>query len=177
MSNCIFNLVKRLVQFTCLKTSSEYERKIALGPTLKVLFHCLTLPEYNRFARFKMDVYGAILCLIEACNELTANENREAIENYLQTGSTKHQNGETCNGKESYNSGKLHNSILRPCDDSLEALLNRKTAIVQSWTSIFNEYSHSVVKVITSDVEYAPFAQKNLAMTCLSEIQREGRNV
>jgi hypothetical protein len=178
MSTCIFGLVRRLVQFTCLKSSLEHERKIALGPTLKVLIHCLTLPEYNRYSRFKTDIYGAILCLIEACTEQTASENREAIESYLKNGSTTKQNGnaQASNGGDKITyEGQLHNSILKPQQDSLEALLSRRASVVQSWTSIFGEHSVELVKVCTADIDYAPFASKILAMTCLSEILREAR--
>lgn len=172
MSNCMFGLVRRLVQFTCLKTGLEHERKIALGPILKVLIHCLALPEYNRYTRFKMDIYGAILCLIEECTEPTAKENLEAIESYLQNESK--ENGGDAN-KVLYDGGNLHNSVLKSHEDSLEALLHRRAAVVNSWASIFNEHSAELIKICTSDIDFAPFDQKILAMTCLAEILREGQ--
>lgn len=176
MSNCMFRLVHRLVQFTCIRTSLEHERKIELGTLLKLLFHCLMLPDYNRYARFKMDMYGAILCIIEACSEPAANENRLAIENYIETGSIKQQQ----QGPTQYTDaadGRLHNAVLHPCENSLASLLNRQTIVVQKWTSIFDEYSVGVVRTCVSDTEFAPFSQKILAMTCLSEVLREGRRL
>lgn len=177
MSNCIFGLVRRLVQFACLKSKLEHERKIALGPILGVLIHCLTLPDYNRYSRFKMDMYGSILCLIEACTELTANENKLAIENYTKTGSTKTQQAGDANGhaKEELDGGQLYNALLRSQEETLEGVLNRRSAIVQTWTAIFNEHSIEFVKTCVSDIDYAPFSQKILAMTCLSELLSEGR--
>jgi hypothetical protein len=172
----MFTLVRRLVEFTSFKTSLDHERKIALSMILNVLFHCLTLPEYNRYTRFKMDIYGAILCLIEACNEQAAKENRASVENYLKTGSTKPQSGDASNGKVGCEGGQLHDLILKPQnDDSLESLVHRQATIVQMWTGIFGEYLESLVKVCACDIDYAPFDQKILAMTCLSEILREGR--
>lgn len=177
MSSCMYGLVRRLVQFVCFKANLEHERKIALGVILKVLFYCLTLPEYSRYTRFKLDIYGAVLCVIEACSEETANENRVSVENYLQTGSTKQEGRQhSANGAVESESGRLHDLILKPQnDDSLESLVHRRAVVTQSWTVVFAEHLEALVKVCTSDIDYAPFEQKILAMTCLSEILREAR--
>jgi hypothetical protein len=122
-----------------------------------------------------MDIYGSILCLIEACTEPAADENRRAIANYVQTGSTK-PNGDANVAKE-LDDGELYNALLRLREETLEGLLNRRSAIVQSWTSIFTEHSTLLVKTCVSDIDYAPFEQKVMAMTCLSEVLHEGRRI
>jgi len=175
MSDCIFSLVRCLVKFACLKTNLEHERKISLGPILKVLIHCLTLPGYNRYSRFKMDIYASILCLIEACVEQSANDDKNAIDNYLETGSTNHNFTQSGWDESAFDGGQLYNSILTSYDETLEGILQRRNAIVQGWTSIFKDHAEDVFKVCSLDIDYAPLAQKILAMTCFAEVLREDR--
>ncbi|KAI6189575.1 hypothetical protein M3Y97_00023300 [Aphelenchoides bicaudatus] len=125
MSNCIF------------KPLWSMSARLLWVPILNVLIHCLTLPDYIRYTHFKMDIYGSILCLIQACTEQTAEENMKAIDNYTQTGMVApRQNGDSTGYKgQQLRGGQLYNSLLHSREESLEGLLSRRATVVESWSS------------------------------------------
>ncbi|KAI6180707.1 hypothetical protein M3Y98_00750200 [Aphelenchoides besseyi] len=178
VSNCLFGIIRRLVQFACLKWDTEHERKVALGTLMHVLVRCLTLPGYNRYTRFKMDIYGAMLCVMEACSEPTVESDRAAIEHYRQTGNIQRQRD-----------GNLAEASLKPATlidstistktlgaHTLESLLNQRADVHRYWTALFRENAYELVQSCAVDIEYAPLGHKLLAIVCLAEMVREDRD-
>ena len=184
LSSCMFGLIRRLVQFACLRHETEYERKVALGTLMHVLVRCLTMPGYNRYTRFKMDIYGAMLCVMEACTRPTNDADRAAVERW--NAAAGHSKARVALAS---TSASANDSALKPAtllDDSdlngtasaatLEMLLNRRNEVRRNWSALFRNNATELLAACADDIEYAPFGHKLLAIACLGEIIREERH-
>jgi hypothetical protein len=150
ISDCLFRLVRAICRNSS-QTLPIDELKPKLAPIVSVLLDCLTLPGYSRCYRFKMDVYGALLCVFDTCAGGTDENAPSAITEEERV---------------------LKRSLAGILDTSGMRRTISGTG-TGPWSEAITKRTAEIINTISSDVTYAPFALKVAAMSCLANLLSE----
>ncbi|KAI1727325.1 nucleoporins domain-containing protein [Ditylenchus destructor] len=149
LSDCIFRLVRAICSIFKATSPHKSQMRDFLYPIIHLLLQCLILPGYSKCVRFKMDIYGSILCIFDTLSKVPEHESRQP--------------------KLVVNSPSAKTRESSQLTDMMKSERTGK----ELWTKIFEPVTAQVVSTFSSDITFAPVSLKIVATACLSDIIRE----
>lgn len=97
--------------------------------------------------RFKLDIYGSILCIFDTCNRVQMNENKKLLTSKL------HETTKT--------NGSFNTTVTKLNDTSrLADMMDDERSNNEEWSKYFETMTAEIVDTISSDITYAPLTLK-----------------
>lgn len=102
---------------------------------------------YSKCVRFKLDIYGSILCIFDTCNRTQLNEKKNAeITALHKTSKLNSTNNITiCKNNEK---------------SRLAEMMDDERSSNEEWSKYFESMTAEIVDTISSDITYAPLTLK-----------------